>query len=47
MLGLRLLVLHNLCFYNRLMAEIRESLDNGTFSNYKYTMLESLKGDGN
>ncbi|MBR3436306.1 MAG: tRNA guanosine(34) transglycosylase Tgt [Lachnospiraceae bacterium] len=47
MLGLRLLVLHNLSFYNRLMAEIRESLDNGTFSNYKYTMLESLKGDGN
>ena len=47
MLGLRLLVLHNLCFYNRLMEEIRESLDNGTFSNYKYTMLESLKGDGN
>ena len=47
MLGLRLLVLHNLSFYNRLMAEIRESLDKGTFSNYKYTMLESLKGDGN
>jgi queuine tRNA-ribosyltransferase len=45
MLGLRLLVLHNLSFYNRLMAEIRESLDKGMFSNYKYTMLESLRGE--
>jgi len=34
-LGLRLCVLHNLHFYNRMMAEIREALDAGTFADYK------------
>ena len=43
MLGMRLLVLHNLYFYNHLMEEIRDSLDKGTFKDYKYTMLASLK----
>ena len=32
MLGMRLCVLHNLYFYNHLMEEIRENLDNGTFN---------------
>ncbi len=43
MLGMRLLVLHNLYFYNHLMEEIRDALDKGTFKDYKYTMLASLK----
>ena len=42
MLGMRLLVLHNLYFYNHLMEEIREALDNGSWKEYKYNMLESL-----
>ncbi len=41
MLALRLAVLHNLSFYNNLMAEIREALDAGTFAEYreKYSKL--------
>ena len=35
MLSQRLLVIHNLWFYNNLMTEIRNALDNGTFSQYK------------
>ena len=31
MLGMRLAVMHNLYFYNNLMAEIRQALENGTF----------------
>jgi len=34
-LALRLAVLHNLYFYNELMAKIRESLDNGTFGDFR------------
>lgn len=34
-LGMRLAVIHNLYFYNNLMKEIRENLDNGTFTDYK------------
>ena len=41
MLAMRLCVLHNLYFYNTLMKEIRDALDNGTFQQYKekYTDL--------
>ena len=35
MLGMRLAVMHNLYFYNNLMAEIRQALDNGSFAQYK------------
>ena len=35
MLGMRLCVLHNLYFYNNLMSEIRDALDNGCFKNIK------------
>lgn len=35
MLAMRLAVMHNLYFYNNLMKEIRENLDNGTFIDYK------------
>ena len=40
-LGLRLAVMHNLYFYNHLMAEIRQALDTGTFAAYraKYAKL--------
>ena len=41
MLAMRLCVMHNLYFYNTLMNEIRDALDNGTFQQYKekYTDL--------
>ena len=41
MLAMRLCVMHNLYFYNTLMKEIRDALDNGTFQQYKekYTDL--------
>ena len=35
MLSGRLLVLHNLYFYNHLMEDIRNALDNGTFAEFK------------
>ena len=35
MLSQRLLVLHNLWFYNHLMEDIRNALDNGTFAEFK------------
>ncbi|OQA46839.1 MAG: Queuine tRNA-ribosyltransferase [Firmicutes bacterium ADurb.Bin300] len=34
MLGMRLCVTHNLYFYNMLTADIRDSLDNGTFEQF-------------
>ena len=32
---MRLAVLHNLYFYNELMARIREALDSGTFADFR------------
>ena len=43
MLGMRLCVLHNLYFYNTMMEEIREAIDNGTYSQYKKAKLEKVK----
>ena len=43
MLGMRLCVLHNLRFYNRLMEEIRAALDAGTFAEYKKAALAGLQ----
>ncbi len=37
MLAMRLAVLHNLHFYNELMQRIRDSLDNGTFEEFRKT----------
>lgn len=34
MLGMRLAVMHNLFFYNNMMAEIRTAIENGTFDSY-------------
>ena len=41
MLAMRLCVLHNLNFYNRLMQNIRDSLDNGTFKEFKEEKLKA------
>ncbi len=43
MLGMRLCVLHNLYFYNHLMEEIREAIENNTYAEYKKKKLEALK----
>lgn len=43
MLGMRLCVLHNLYFYNNLMTEIRQSIEEGRFAEYKKTRLEGMK----
>lgn len=42
MLGMRLCVLHNLYFYNTMMSEIRDALDEGRFTEYKKHKLESM-----
>ncbi len=42
MLGMRLCVLHNLYFYNTMMEEIRDALDNGCFAEYKKRKLEGM-----
>ncbi len=39
MLGLRLMVLHNLRFYNRMMEEIREAIEQNRFREYKKMRL--------
>lgn len=41
-LGLRFGVVHNLYFYNELMARIRIELDNGTFSDFRKEFSEKL-----
>ena len=43
MLGLRLMVTHNLYFYNTLMEEIRDAIEKGCFQQYKRNKLEQLK----
>lgn len=42
MLGMRLCVLHNLYFYNTMMTEIRDALDQSRFAAYKKAKLESM-----
>ncbi len=42
MLAMRLSVIHNLYFYNNLMAEIRDALDNNTFDSYKREKVSVL-----
>ncbi len=41
MLAMRLCVLHNLYFYNKLMEEIREAIDNDCFAEFKANKLKS------
>ena len=45
MLGMRLCVLHNLYFYNNLMAEIRDALDKGCFAEYKKAKISSMMNE--
>ena len=45
MLGMRLCVLHNLYFYNTMMAEIRDALDRGSFAAYKKAKLEGMEAE--
>lgn len=42
MLGMRLLVLHNLYFYNHMMEEIREAIRNHRYREYKKQKLEGF-----
>ena len=44
MLGLRLCVLHNLYFYNHLMEEIRDAIDEGRYKEFKNSLIEDLNG---
>ena len=46
MLAMRLCVLHNLAFFNRLMAEIRVALDEGDFAGYKRKKLAGFENNG-
>lgn len=43
MLGMRFCVMHNLYFYNHLMEQIRQALDERRFSQFKKEMLDSMK----
>ena len=43
MLGMRLCVMHNLYFYNKMMEEIRDALDKGCFSGYKRNKLAGME----
>lgn len=43
MLGLRLMVLHNLYFYNHLMEEIRAAIEAGNYSEFKKAKLASFE----
>lgn len=43
MLGMRLCVMHNLYFYNNMMEEIRESIEQGRFAEYKKNKLEGME----
>ncbi len=42
MLGMRLCVLHNLNFYNNMMSEIRDAIDEQRFSEYKRMRLDGF-----
>ncbi len=46
MLGYRLGVLHNLYFYNTMMEEIRQSIEDGRFQSYKKAKLEGFSEQG-
>ncbi len=43
MLAMRLCVLHNLYFFNQMMAEVRQALEEGRFAQYKKQKLEGFK----
>lgn len=43
MLGMRLCVLHNLYFYNKMMKEIRDAIDHQCFAEYKAAKLSGME----
>ena len=43
MLGMRFCVLHNLHFYNNMMKEIREAIEEHRFSEYKKMRLQGFE----
>lgn len=43
MLAMRLCVMHNLYFFNNMMEEIRNALDNGNYSQYKTMRLDGFR----
>ncbi len=43
MLGMRLCVLHNLYFYNTMMTEIREAIEEGRYQAYKKEKLDKMR----
>ena len=42
MLGMRLVVMHNLYFYNTLMEKIRAALDEGRYEQFRAQMIPLL-----
>ena len=44
MMGMRLCVLHNLYFYNTMMEEIREAIEQGRYKEYKEEKLAKMSG---
>ncbi len=44
MLGMRLCVMHNLYFYNNMMEEIRNAIDEDRFAEYKKQKLDGMAG---
>jgi len=46
MLAMRLSVIHNLYYYNTLMARIHDSLENGTFEKFRRSVNESFNYSG-
>lgn len=45
MLGMRFCVLHNLYFYNNMMSEIREAIEEHRFAEYKRSKLEGFNNN--
>ena len=45
MLGKRLCVLHNLYFYNTMMEEIRDAIDEGRYKEYKEQKIRAMRGE--
>ena len=45
MLGMRLLVLHNLYFYNHLMAEIQTAIEEHRYAEFKRQAIEALRSE--
>ncbi|MBO5425937.1 MAG: tRNA guanosine(34) transglycosylase Tgt [Lachnospiraceae bacterium] len=45
MLGMRFCVLHNLYFYNNMMSEIREAIEQGRYADYKRKKLEGFNSN--